>query len=60
MLGWPRRLWLLLVACAGAGFCGGAIGVVQAFAADIAGPGWPDTGHAAPAEGLRRSAPPHT
>jgi len=53
-------LWLLLVACAGAGFCGGAIGVVQAFAADIAGPGWPATGHAAPAEGLRRSAPPHT
>lgn len=38
LMGWAGALWLLLVARAFAGLCGGSIGVAQAFAADLAGP----------------------
>lgn len=38
LLGLAGSLWLLLVARATAGLCGGSIGVAQAFAADLAGP----------------------
>ena len=38
LLGLAGSLWLLLVARALAGLCGGSIGVAQAFAADLAGP----------------------
>jgi DHA1 family tetracycline resistance protein-like MFS transporter len=39
LMGLAGTLWLLLVARAVAGLCGGSIGVAQAFAADLAGPG---------------------
>jgi DHA1 family tetracycline resistance protein-like MFS transporter len=38
LMGLAGTLWLLLVARAVAGLCGGSIGVAQAFAADLAGP----------------------
>jgi len=38
LMGLAGALWLLLVARAVAGLCGGSIGVAQAFAADLAGP----------------------
>lgn len=38
LMGAAGALWLLLVARAVAGICGGSIGVAQAFAADLAGP----------------------
>lgn len=38
LMGFAGALWLLLVARALAGSCGGSIGVAQAFAADLAGP----------------------
>jgi MFS transporter, DHA1 family, tetracycline resistance protein len=38
LLGLVESLWLLLVARALAGLCGGSIGVAQAFTADLAGP----------------------
>lgn len=38
LMGLAGSLWLLLVARATAGLCGGSIGVAQAFAADLAGP----------------------
>jgi DHA1 family tetracycline resistance protein-like MFS transporter len=38
LMGLVDALWLLLVARALAGLCGGSIGVAQAFAADLAGP----------------------
>jgi MFS transporter, DHA1 family, tetracycline resistance protein len=38
LLGLADSLWLLLVARAVAGLCGGSIGVAQAFAAELAGP----------------------
>jgi DHA1 family tetracycline resistance protein-like MFS transporter len=38
LMGLAESLWLLLVARALAGLCGGSIGVAQAFAADLAGP----------------------
>jgi MFS family permease len=37
LMGLAGGLWLLLVARALAGLCGGSIGVAQAFAADLAG-----------------------
>ena len=38
LMGVAGALWLLLVARALAGLCGGSIGVAQAFAAELAGP----------------------
>ncbi len=38
LMGIAGTLWLLLVARALAGLCGGSIGVAQAFAAELAGP----------------------
>jgi MFS transporter, DHA1 family, tetracycline resistance protein len=38
LMGLAGSLWLLLVARAVAGLCGGSIGVAQAFAASLAGP----------------------
>ncbi len=38
LMGLAESLWLLLVARALAGLCGGSIAVAQAFAADLAGP----------------------
>lgn len=38
LMGLAGALWLLLVARAVAGLCGGSIGVAQAFAADLTGP----------------------
>ncbi|OLF15518.1 MFS transporter [Actinophytocola xanthii] len=38
LMGLADALWLLLVARAVAGACGGSIGVAQAFAAELAGP----------------------
>jgi MFS transporter, DHA1 family, tetracycline resistance protein len=38
LMGMADQLWLLLVARALAGLCGGSIGVAQAFAAELAGP----------------------
>lgn len=38
LMGVAGALWLLLVARAVAGLCGGSIGVAQAFAAELAGP----------------------
>lgn len=38
LMGLAGSLWLLLVARAVAGMCGGSIGVAQAFAAELAGP----------------------
>jgi DHA1 family tetracycline resistance protein-like MFS transporter len=38
LMGLAGSLWLLLVARALAGLCGGSIGVAQAFATDLAGP----------------------